>query len=145
MLYKRQILKWIIFLAALGSSLSCKGAHGAEEAEASGEPNGNLVFSVNAYSFSDLLSAKDFRDQEQVYTLFNLLDWCHDRGIKGLDPTGYFFPTYPEVPPDAYLAKFRNRAAELGVAITGTGIRNDFAHPDPKSGRRALNGANIGS
>lgn len=122
----------IFFLSILIPSMSCRDAHGTEEPEASRETQGNLIFSVNAYSFSDLLSAKDFRDQEQVYTLFNLLDWCHDRGIKGLDPTGYFFPTYPEVPPDAYLAEFSDRAAELGVAITGTGIRNDFANPDPK-------------
>jgi sugar phosphate isomerase/epimerase len=91
-----------------------------------------LVASLNAYSFSDLLSAKDTRDSQQVYTLFNLLDWCADKKIKALDPTAYFFPTYPEVPSDEYLKKFKNRAALLGIAISGTGIRNDFASPDPK-------------
>jgi sugar phosphate isomerase/epimerase len=64
--------------------------------------------------------------------LFNLLDWCADKKIKALDPTAYFFPTYPEVPSDEYLKKFKNRAALLGIAISGTGIRNDFASPDPK-------------
>lgn len=89
-----------------------------------------LIASLNAYSFSDLLSAKDSRDKQQVYTLFNLLDWCASKKIKALDPTAYFFPTYPEVPSDEYLTKFKNKAAELGVVITGTGIRNDFASPD---------------
>lgn len=91
-----------------------------------------LVASLNAYSFSDLLSAKDARDKQQVYTLYNLLDWCADKKIRALDPTAYFFPAYPEVPTDEYLAKFRERAAALGIDLSGTGIRNDFASADPK-------------
>lgn len=90
----------------------------------------DIVFGLNAFSFADLMQAKDFRDNEQVYSLFNLLDWCDYKGIPALDPTGYFFPTYPEVPSDAYLAKFKSRADELGIAISGTGIRNNFASPD---------------
>jgi sugar phosphate isomerase/epimerase len=91
-----------------------------------------LIASLNAYSFSDLLMAKESRDKQQVYTLFNLLDWCATQNIEGLDPTAYFFPTYPEVPSDEYLKKFKDRAATLGIKITGTGIRNNFASPDPK-------------
>lgn len=97
-----------------------------------------LVASLNAYSFSDLMSAKDARDKQQVYTLFNLLDWCAFKKIKALDPTAYFFPTYPEVPSDEYLTKFKNKAAELGVVITGTGIRNDFASPDSNVRRTGI-------
>jgi sugar phosphate isomerase/epimerase len=91
----------------------------------------DIIISINAYSFSDLLSAKDEKNHEQVYTLFNLLDWCAANNVKALDPTGYFFPTYPEVPSDEYIQKFKNRAAELGIIISGTGIRNNFASPDP--------------
>jgi len=89
-----------------------------------------IILSVNAYSFADLLTAKDNRNKEQVYTLFNLLDWCAVQNIKAVDPTGYFFPTYPEVPSDEYLEKFKNYADSLGIAISGTGIRNNFASPD---------------
>ncbi len=89
-----------------------------------------IVLSVNAYSFADLLSAKDSKNQEQVYTLFNLLDWCAGNNIKAMDPTGYFFPTYPEAPSDEYIALLKARADELGVAFSGTGIRNNFASPD---------------
>lgn len=94
---------------------------------------GNLpvIAALNAYSFSDLLTAKDSRNNQQVYTLFNLLDWCATQKIRAIDPTAYFFPTYPEVPSDEYLKKFRDRAAELGIVISGTGIRNSFASPDP--------------
>ncbi|MBC7652880.1 MAG: sugar phosphate isomerase/epimerase [Oligoflexus sp.] len=91
-----------------------------------------LIPSINDYSFSDLLMARDSRDKQQLYSLFNLLDWCKANNIKGLDPTAYFFPTYPEVLSDEYLKKFKDRAAELKITLTGTGIRNDFASPDPK-------------
>lgn len=89
-----------------------------------------LIPAVNAYSFSDLLEARNNRDKQQVFSLFNLLDWCATNNIKALDPTAYFFPTYPEVPSDEYLERFKNYAAKLGVAISGTGIRNNFASPD---------------
>lgn len=90
----------------------------------------DIVLALNAYSFADLLRAKSQRSNEQVYTLFNLLDWCASKNIKALDPTAYFFPTYPKVPSDEYLERFKKRADDLGVAISGTGIRNNFASPD---------------
>jgi sugar phosphate isomerase/epimerase len=91
-----------------------------------------LVPSLNAYSFSDLLMAKDARNNQPLYSLFNLLDWCASKKIKAIDPTAYFFPTYPEVPSDDYLNQFKDKAAALGIVISGTGIRNNFASPDPK-------------
>ena len=94
------------------------------------ETSSPIILGVNAYSFADLLSARESRDNDQVFTLFNLLDWCKSQNIKALDPTAYFFPTYPEVPSDEYLARFKNKADELGIAISGTGIRNHFASPD---------------
>lgn len=90
-----------------------------------------IKLSLNAYSFSDLLSVREQRDNQPVYTLFNLLDWCASQNIKAIDPTGYFFPGYPEVPSDEYINRFKNRAAALGIEISGTGIRNNFASPDP--------------
>lgn len=92
----------------------------------------DIILSVNAYSFSDVLSAREPRDKQQVFSYFNLLDWCATQNIKALDATAYFFPTYPEVPSDEYLEKFKNHAKKLGIAISGTGVRNNFASPDPK-------------
>ena len=95
------------------------------------KPKG-ITLSVNAYSFADVLSAREPRDKQQVYSYFNLLDWCATQKIKALDATAYFFPTYPAVPSDEYLEKFKNHAKKCGIAISGTGIRNNFASPDPK-------------
>lgn len=92
---------------------------------------GRIVPSLNAYSFDDLLQARDKRNNQPLYTLFDLLDWCSLKRIPGLDVTGYYFPGYPAVPPDDYIVKLKTTAARLGVVITGTGIRNNFASPDP--------------
>lgn len=91
-----------------------------------------LIPALNAYSFADLLDARDTKNKQQIYTLFNLLDWCASQKIEALDPTAYFFPTYPEVPSDEYLLTFKARAKELDIVISGTGVRNNFASPDPK-------------
>lgn len=115
----------LIFTLLLLFNSSCKEHKAVEK-----KVDNDIVFGLNAYSFADVLQAKDFRDNEQVYSLFNLLDWCDYKDIKAFDPTGYFFPTYPEVPSDPYLAKFRSRAEELGITISGTAIRNNFASPD---------------
>ncbi len=91
-----------------------------------------ITLSLNAFSFNDTLMARDPRNNQQLFTLFNLLDWCATQHIKALDPTAYYFPTYPEVPSDEFLKNFKDKAADLGIRISGTGIRNNFASPDPK-------------
>ena len=50
--------------------------------------------------------------------------------FDAIDPTGYFFPGYPKVPDNKYLNDFKCRAFVLGLDISGTGVRNDFASPD---------------
>ena len=97
-----------------------------------GKNETSVIAALNAYSFSDLLTTKDSLNNQPVYTLFNLLDWCAKEKIRALDPTAYFFPGYPEVPSDEYLKRFKDRAAELGIVISGTGIRNNFASRDAK-------------
>jgi sugar phosphate isomerase/epimerase len=124
----KSIKKVALFIALSLAMVGTTNASGLQEKEKSN--NSGIVLSVNAYSFCDLLMARESRDKEQVYSLFNMLDWCKSQNIKAFDPTGYFFPTYPEVPSDEYITKFKNRAAELGIEISGTGIRNNFASPD---------------
>jgi sugar phosphate isomerase/epimerase len=90
-----------------------------------------VILALNAYSFNDLLLAKEKRDNQSLYTIFNLMDWCASQKIAAVDLTGYYFPGYPEVPSDEYILQVRNKAKQLGLVISGSGIRNNFASPDP--------------
>lgn len=125
----KTILLYLVVFSLSGMLMSCAQQESVNSHE-SDEESKELILAVNAYSFADLMDARDNRNKEQVYTLFNLLDWCAANDIKALDPTAYFFPTYPEVPSDQYLEDFKNYAAKVGVVISGTGIRNNFASPD---------------
>lgn len=63
-------------------------------------------------------------------SLFDLLEECARLDVDAVDPTGYFFPGYPEVPETTFINAFKRRAFQLGLDISGTGIRNDFATAD---------------
>lgn len=122
----------IPMLAAAGMAFSA-AASGQVPLHRIGGPK--LKTALNAYSFVGPLSAGKNGAPPEM-TLFDLLEFCAEQNFDALDPTGYFFPGYPNVPSDKYIAKFKKRAFELGLDISGTGIRNDFATSD-KSVRRA--------
>lgn len=89
----------------------------------------SLKISLNAYSFSKLLNDQ-IKHRGPGVSLFDLLDFCAKNGFDAIDPTGYFFPSYPEVPPDEYVNNLKRRAFELGLGISGTGVRNNFTTSD---------------
>ncbi len=84
--------------------------------------------SLNVYSFNALL-------QQGVIDLFDVLDFCAEYNFEAIDPTANYFPGYPEVPADEYMREFKRKAFLLGLDISGTGVRNDFANPDADSRR----------
>ena len=85
-----------------------------------------LKLSLNVYSFHHLLINGDI-------DLWDVLDFCAQYNFDAVDPTGYYFPGYPAVPDDAYIHQFKRKSFLLGLDISGTGIRNDFANPDVTS------------
>src|SRR3954464_782291 len=89
----------------------------------------SLKVSLNAYSFSKYQNDK-IKQRGPGISLMDLLDFCAKNNFDGIDPTGYFFPTYPEVPGDDYVNTFKRRAFELGLGISGTGVRNNFTTSD---------------
>jgi sugar phosphate isomerase/epimerase len=88
-----------------------------------------LKTSLNAYSFSKPLN-DHIKGRGKGMTLMELLDFCAQHNFDAIDPTGYFFPGYPQPPTDEYINNFKRRAFQLGLDISGTGVRNDFATPD---------------
>lgn len=90
----------------------------------------HLRTSLNAYSFIELLNA-NARDRTNGIDLFGVCDFCAETGFDAVDLTGYFFPGYPKAPDDAYVIRLKRHAFNLGLAISGTGVRNDFTAADP--------------
>jgi sugar phosphate isomerase/epimerase len=88
-----------------------------------------LKVSLNAFSFSRMLNNKIKRGKEGI-DLFDLVDFCAKHNIDGMDATGYFFPGFPDSPPDSYLYDLKRHAFESGVGISGTGARNNFTTAD---------------
>ena len=91
------------------------------------DPPPHLKLSLNAFSFNRMLSQGDTN-------LMELLDFCAEHNFDALDPTGYYFPGYPDIPPKSFVHSFKRKAFLLGLDISGTGIRNDFTVSD--SGKR---------
>lgn len=121
----------------------------------------SLKISINAYSFTGILPQAHENQMEGAtmslpkprtererkggghhhhgeghMTLFDLVDFCAKYDADACDPTGYFFPTYPKPPPDSFVNDLKRHAFEQGVAISGTGVRNNFTTMD-KGLRRA--------
>jgi sugar phosphate isomerase/epimerase len=88
-----------------------------------------LKTSLNAYSFNKMLN-DNIKGRGQGITLIQVLEFAAKNKFDGFDATAYFFPGYPERPTDAYIDQLKKRAADLGVGISGTGVRNNFTTAD---------------
>ncbi len=72
-----------------------------------------LKLSLNAYSFHPPLTAY-INGQDGGMSLFDLLEYCAEHGFDAIDPTGYFFPDYPEVPERKFVNEFKRRTNRRG-------------------------------
>lgn len=82
-----------------------------------------IRLSCNFYTFNEPLQAG-------TMTLEEAIDFCGELGFDAVDLTGYYFPGYPEAPPEAYVYETKRRASRLGLDVSGTGVRNDFTVAD---------------
>jgi sugar phosphate isomerase/epimerase len=80
---------------------------------------------LNAYSFNRMLLNHEM-------SLKELFLFAAQTGFMGVDLTAYYIPGYPEVPEDNILFDIKKMAFLQGLAITGTGVRNDFTLADPE-------------
>jgi sugar phosphate isomerase/epimerase len=93
------------------------------------QPSGALKTSLNAYSFAKLLNDR-LRDRGPGVSLEQVLEFAAKTGFDGFDATGYYFPSYPEVPEDSVISELKQRAADLGVGISGSGVRDNLTTSD---------------
>jgi len=87
--------------------------------------------SLQAYSFSKELNDK-VRGRGEGMSLSDLIDYCATNNFDAVDLTAYYFPGYPQVPPDSYIYSLKKKAYNLGIDICCTGVKNDFANLDPQ-------------
>ena len=109
-----------MFLGA--AALSALSVARADEKVAR-EPGVKLKLGLNAYSFDKQLKGGQM-------TLADAVHFCAKNGVDAIDTTGYYFPGYPKVPSDEYVYGLKRTAFVNGVAISGTGVRNNFAQAD---------------
>jgi sugar phosphate isomerase/epimerase len=82
----------------------------------------HVKLALNAYSFNKPLMDGSMK-------LAEVIDFCAENELDGVDLTGYYFPGYPKVPSDEFIYGIKRHAWMNGVTIGGTGVRNDFALP----------------
>jgi len=80
---------------------------------------------LNAYSFNRLLRSSEM-------SLEQLFRFTKDTGFQGIDLTAYYIPGYPDVPADEVLYDIKRMVFRMGLALTGTGVRNNFTLADPE-------------
>lgn len=119
-IHRRQFIQSSLALSAIPLAGFSENIAPLENKDQTGN---RFKISLNAYSFNAPLTAGKT-------TLDAVIDFCAAQGFDAVDLTGYYFPGYPEVPADDYIYHLKRKAHMLGLAISGTGIRNEFAQPD---------------
>lgn len=102
---------------------------------------GDFKLSLNFYTFNMNLNAwlGNSQSSPQLSTL-DAIRWAADNGFDAVDITCYYIPGYsntsmptkPEKEILDYARQIRRLCAKLGVEISGTGLQNNFADPNPK-------------
>ncbi|MBW7455011.1 sugar phosphate isomerase/epimerase family protein [Paenibacillus sepulcri] len=107
---------------------------------------GDYKLGLNLYSFSHNLFSwlQGKTDGAPPVDTMSLIRYAKEAGFDSVDITCYFIPGYenftlPSRPDEEiyeYARTIRKLCDELGLEISGTGIKNDFA--DPSAERRAM-------
>lgn len=92
---------------------------------------GSLKVSLNAFSFNAPLSKGEM-------SIDDMMVFCAEKGFFAVDITAYYFPGYPIVPADDYLYHVKKKAFNLGLEISGTGVRNDFTEADSNKRKESV-------
>lgn len=129
--HRRAFLSSLIGLPVVASAVNIERSTRAVNRPSASKQK--LKTSLNAFSFNEALLKGSM-------TLDEMLDFCAEVGFDGVDITGYYFKGYPEVPSDDYLYQVKRKAFDLGLEISGTGVRNDFtiAEDNKRQGEVAL-------
>src|SRR5215472_3204356 len=126
---RRNFLLRSLPLAAAGTAAAWRPQPALAQGRVVREAGVRVRIGLNAYSFDKPLKAGQM-------TLEDAVRFCALHTLDAIDATGYYFPGYPQVPADEAIYKLKRTAFVNGVAISGTGVRNDFTVADPAQRRR---------
>ena len=118
--------------AAAGIGLNSLSAEAAIQPIPRSGTGSFLKTSINAYSFAKLINAK-IKHGGDGMDLYDVCDFCAKHNVDAFDATGYYFPGYPDRPTDKYINELKLKAYESGVAISGSGVGNNFTTGDAAS------------
>ena len=93
------------------SFLETAGLAGLSSAIGLAQKRRVLKVSLNAYSFNKLLN-DSIKGRGQGVTLIQVLEFAAKNKFEGFDPTGYYFPGYPEAAQNSYVDELKQRAAD---------------------------------
>ncbi len=100
---------------------------------------GDYKISLELYSFNENINAYDLgRKGAPPLSPLDAIKWAKTAGFSAVDVTAYYFPGYsatgmptkPTATIMAFADQVKSLTKQLGLAISGTGIGNDFANPD---------------
>lgn len=78
---------------------------------------------LNFYSFDNPIKNGEL-------DILDVINYVASIDMECVDITGYYFPTYPQVPDDELIYEVKRCAFRNAIDIAGTGVRNDFTKPD---------------
>lgn len=143
---RKRPIPWVLAMVpALVVPLAIAPAAAANPAHHLEYFSGDYTPSLEMYSFNlNLNAAIKGRKGVPPITTVDAIKWAASAGFHAVDITSYYLPGYdtntmPTVPTDqimAYADQIKALTRQLGLAISGTGVFNDFA--DPNAARRAL-------
>ena len=119
---RRQFLQQAMTLSTAAIGVGTLPAIAIEPVSRNGSPK--FKFSLAAYSYRSLLTGKN-----PPLSLADFVRDCAKMQLEGTELTSYYFPD-PVTP--GYLRELKQLCFHLGLDISGTAVRNDFALPDGK-------------
>ena len=123
LLQRRKFLQTLVTASAVAGAGNISVVNAREKKQIIMGDKNRFKISLNAYSFNAPLT-------KGATNLDAVMEFCAKENFDAIDITGYYFPGYPEIPSDEYIFHLKRKAHQLGLEISGTGIRNEFAEPD---------------
>jgi sugar phosphate isomerase/epimerase len=125
---RRRFLRQALTISTAAFGMSKLPALAIEPVKRIGSPK--FKFSLAAYSYRELLSGRN-----PTLTLSDFVDDCAKMQLEATELTSYYFPD-PVTP--EYLRSLRQQCFHLGLDVSGTAVRNDFAVADDARRQRDI-------